>query len=109
MRAVRSRDGAGSGTRLEAPFSTAAFPSSTTPQLVLDDAELLTGAASVWAVLKFAQTVPATPETLSELERAETLFVAELMKVGLTQSDVERQLCQPCEGGVSGGSNPLAG
>lgn len=94
---------------LEAPFSTATFLGSTNPQLVLDDAELLTGAASVWAALKFAQSVPATPETLSDLERAEMLFVAELGKVGLSQSDVERRLCQLREGGVSDRGSPFAG
>lgn len=93
---------------LDAPFSTATFPGFTNPRLVLDDAELLTGAASVWAALKFAQTVPATPETLSDLQRAEMLFVAELGKVGLTQSDVERRLSELRGSGVGDRGNPPA-
>ena len=93
---------------LDMPFSLTSFQGSTSPQLVLDDAELLTGAASVWAALKFAQTVPATPETLSDLEKAEMLFLAELGKVGLSQSDVERCLSELRELGTSGRGSPLA-
>ena len=94
---------------LEVPFSTATFLGSANPQLLLDDAELLTGAASVWAALKFAQTAPATPETLSDLARAEMLFLAELGKVGLSQSDVERCLSELREVGTSDRGSPLAG
>lgn len=94
---------------LDAPFSFVSFSGSTSPQLVLDDGELLTGAASVWAALKFAQTSPATPETYSDMKRAETLFLAELEKVGLSQSDIERRLSELRRVGARGAGSPLAG
>lgn len=74
------------------PCSLGELPSVGAPSLFSDDAALLDGAASVWVTLNFARKLPATPETQISLEKAEMLFLAELMKCGLTAQDLDRRV-----------------
>ena len=59
---------------------------------MIDDATLLDGAATVWAVIRYSADLPATPETKAALDRARAVFVEKLVDVGLCEDDLERYL-----------------
>lgn len=58
----------------------------------LDDATVLDGAATVWAVISFATELPATPENKAALDRARAIFLDELRALGFGEADLDRYL-----------------
>jgi hypothetical protein len=62
------------------------------PVFAVDDATLLDGAASVWAVIRFASDLPATPETKEALDHARSVFLDEIGAFGFDVSDLEDYL-----------------
>lgn len=78
---------------LDAPRVPFGAPTPYSPQAIAtNESALLDGAVSVWMTLKFARRGPAAPETQSELEKAETLFLQELERCGFTVSQLEERL-----------------
>jgi hypothetical protein len=79
-----------------------------TGETTIDDATLLDGAATVWAVITYSADLPATPETKAALDAARGVFVERLARVGLCQDDLERYLAgfRSCEQ-QSGRGSPL--
>jgi hypothetical protein len=78
-------------TAVPAMIERPVLATSTTTETV-DDATLLHGAATVWAVITYSADLPATPETKATLDWARSVFIEELADVGLCQDDLDRYL-----------------
>ena len=59
---------------------------------VIDDATLLDGAASVWAVMTFAADLPTTPEQKEALGRARARFLDRARAFGVTEVEIRNYL-----------------
>ena len=54
----------------------------------IDDATLLDGAATVWALISYSADLPATPETKAALKRARGVLLREVEGLGLCEADL---------------------
>lgn len=59
---------------------------------VTDDAALLDGAASAWAVITFASELPATPEQKEALEHARTRLLQEASRFGFSEGIIRERV-----------------
>ena len=66
------------------------------PAPATTSASLIDSAASVWAVMEAAITMPATPEVRADTQRARAVLLTRLARLGIAEHDLREHLHSTC-------------